>query len=470
MKRNIDYLVIGAGPAGIAAARTLKDAGKNVVIYEQQSTYGGLCGSFNINDCTFDKFVHLTFADATLRNTWFNSSNLISHKPVASNFYKGKWLAHPAINNLAPLSFRQKAKILLSFLNRPSECDWPYAFYKRRFWLPNEVANLADSDDFWQWNYYCWTKCVYGEYFANEFVEKYTKKYWGVSGCNLDTSWVSGRFQEPTFKSIFNGMFKKNENATFYTPMMYYPTKNELTNNTGYVQIFDKPVKDLEIIYNQKCVEINPDDKICTFDTGDTVEYKQLITTMPMPEIVTALSNHKNYWNDRQYILSQFNYTAGYMVSLIFNAPKITDKLWFYVYDSDIPPARFYSPSLCAPGANSPNNISTLQGEIYVPMTGVNSTLSDKQLESYYLNKTIDSLKRLNIDISTLAAADIRRENYANILFTSNTAHVRQDTQNFLDSVDVVNCGRFGEWQYLWTHQAWQSGVDAATKVIKKHI
>ena len=41
-----NIMVLGAGAAGIAAADRLKEAGVLATIYEQETTYGGLCNSF----------------------------------------------------------------------------------------------------------------------------------------------------------------------------------------------------------------------------------------------------------------------------------------------------------------------------------------------------------------------------------------------------------------------------------------
>jgi len=445
-----DYVVIGAGPAGIAAARTLADAGKQVIVFEQNDTYGGLCGSFKVNDCTFDKFVHLSFAPEEIRNTWFNNSSLIEHKPEASNFYKGKWLAHPAINNLAPLPFWQKAKIVASFVNRPSELAVDFS------------TGVKD------WNYYEWTKCVYGKYFADEFVEKYTEKYWGLPGNKLNTSWVGGRFQKPTLKGILKGMSKKNEKATFYTPMMYYPDRNE-NGRTGYVQILDKAAAGLDIKYGYKCNRINPIRKLCTFNGVHVIGYNHLIVTMPMPEIINALVDVPNLDNVTT-LINKFKHTAGYMFSIEFAKPQITDKLWFYVYDREYPMARFYSPSLCCPNS-APKDTSTLQGEMYVPEFGLaDFTLPNSIRENTYLDncryKMYVGLREMGINTNNIVSLDIRREKYANIIFDDETEVAKYKVQKILDNLGIVNCGRFGKWEYLWSHQAWSSGVEAAKQAM----
>ena len=62
-------IVLGSGIAGISAGYHLQKQGEQVVIYERDNDWGGLCGNFTIKGFRFDKFVHFTFApDEYTRN------------------------------------------------------------------------------------------------------------------------------------------------------------------------------------------------------------------------------------------------------------------------------------------------------------------------------------------------------------------------------------------------------------------
>ena len=50
---QINNLIIGAGIAGLGAAYTLKQRGEDSLVLEQDDTYGGLCGNFEINGFRF---------------------------------------------------------------------------------------------------------------------------------------------------------------------------------------------------------------------------------------------------------------------------------------------------------------------------------------------------------------------------------------------------------------------------------
>ena len=98
-------VILGSGITGISAGYHLKNKSKDVVIYEKNDDWGGLCGNFTINGFRFDKFVHFSFAtDEYIVNLFKKSADMYEHIPFPSNYYKGIWLRHPAQNNLAPLS------------------------------------------------------------------------------------------------------------------------------------------------------------------------------------------------------------------------------------------------------------------------------------------------------------------------------------------------------------------------------
>ena len=57
-----DIVILGAGIAGLGASYALYNRSEKSVIFEKDSTYGGLCGNFTIDGFRFDRFVHFTFS------------------------------------------------------------------------------------------------------------------------------------------------------------------------------------------------------------------------------------------------------------------------------------------------------------------------------------------------------------------------------------------------------------------------
>ena len=110
MKMNNPVLILGAGISGLGAAYKLSCNGRQTVVLEKDTTYGGLCGNFTIDGFRFDRFVHFSFAKDEQVNRIFmdGAGEVFRHVPNAYNLYQGIWIKHPAQNNLYPLSQKMK--------------------------------------------------------------------------------------------------------------------------------------------------------------------------------------------------------------------------------------------------------------------------------------------------------------------------------------------------------------------------
>lgn len=412
---------MGAGIAGISAAYHLKQKGENSVIFEKDNDWGGLCGFFEIDGFRFDRFVHFTFAkDEKIAELFAKSSPLYAHPPVSYNYWRGCWLKHPAQNNLAPLPIEEKVKIIDSFVNRPRK----------------DVAEISDYAE--------WLRVQYGDYFAENFPFAYTRKYWGVEAKQLETKWVGNRLHVSPLPEVLRGAFAEQQENFYYTKFMNYPKKG------GFRSIMNECRKGLDIRLNKKAVRIDTTAKQVEFADGTVENYDNLISSLPLPEIIKMISDVPE---NVQNAAKQLRWTCGYQVSLGFNRPDVAKYLWFYIYDEDVPPARVYSPNLKSPD-NAPDGCSSLQAEIFFA-NGVK--VVDKNI---ILQKTVEKLKEIcQFNDSDVVVKDIRFEPYANIIFTPEIYESRKVVREWLKAQGIKTIGRFGEWDYLWSHQAFESGM-----------
>lgn len=420
-------IILGSGIAGISAAHHLQKNGENVVIFEKENDWGGLCGNFTIEGFRFDKFVHFSFAqDSYVVNKFKDSVELYEHIPYPSNYYNGIWLRHPAQNNLAPLSTDEKVKIINDFVNRPKI----------------DMENLK--------NYEEWLRVQYGNYFADNFPFKYTRKYWGVEPDELETKWVGQRMYTPDLKQVLAGAFETQDECFYYAKIMKYPKTG------GFRSILNSSRKDLDIRFNKEVTKINVKNKTIFFQDGTRADYTRLISTLPLPEIIKMLDNVPE---NIKTAANNLMHTCGYMVSLGFNRPDIAKHLWFYIYDEDILSSRVYSPSLKSPD-NVPEGCSSLQAEIFF------SNKSKIPSEKEVLNNTIEKLIAMGVfEQNDLIVKDIRFEKYANVIFDKNIYTNRQIVLDYLKEIGIESIGRFGRWEYMWTHQAYEDGIKTAKKL-----
>ena len=57
---------------------------------------------------------------------------------------------------------------------------------------------------------------------------------------------------------------------------------------------------------------------------------------------------------------------------------------------------------------------------------------------------------------------------YANIIFDLERESAVRTVHDYLDDIGIRYCGRYGDWGYLWTDEAFKSGENAAQKALKK--
>jgi len=414
-------IILGAGISGLAAAYSLKKIGIIPIILEKDETYGGLCGNFEINGFRFDRFVHLSFTkDEEVKRIFrLSSPEVIKHIPNPYNIYKGKWVKHPAQNNLFPLSENEKKLIINDFLNRPNP----------------EMTRIENYED--------WLRIQFGNYFAENFPMVYTKKYWMTEAKNLRTEWVGDRLYQPSIDEVINGSQSNETPVTFYAKEMLYPKQG------GYKQFIFEMAKDANIQFNKKVVFIDVLNK--TIQTTDNIEYKydELISSIPLPELINCINEVPQ---DVRTAASGLQCTSGYQVSIGLKTKNIPPYLWWYIYDEEILPARVYSPSLKSPD-NVPEGCSSLQLEIYCKQ---NEYTNEEIIE-----RSIGKLIELDlIKKDDILFTDIRFENYANVIFDKDIYINRKIVRDYLTSQKIRTIGRFGEWDYLWSDQSLLSGLN----------
>ena len=420
INKKMTTLVLGSGIAGISAGCHLKTQGEQVVIFERDNDWGGLCGNFTIDGFRFDKFVHFSFApDEYTKNIFENSSPTYAHPSISYNYYNGCWLKHPAQNNLAPLPTDEKVEIIKGFVDRKH----------------TDVEGIQ--------NYEEWLRVQYGDYFAEHFPLKYTRKYWGVEANELETKWVGNRMHSPDLEEVLRGAFEVQDKNFYYTNYMKYPKKG------GFRSILNNCREGLDIRFNKEVCAIDTANKIVKFKDGTTAEYTRLISSLPLPEIVKMLDNVPE---DVKKAAENLMHTSGYMVSLGFNKPDIAKHLWFYIYDEDILASRVYSPNLKSPD-NVPEGCSSLQAEIFFS-NKAKIPAADKVLEN-----TINKLIEMGIfKEEDLIVKDIRFEKYANVIFDKDIYKNRALVLKYIQEQGIESIGRFGKWEYMWTHQAFEDG------------
>jgi len=427
MKEHVEYLILGAGISGLGASHTLREKGIKCVILEKDNTYGGLCSSFEIDGFRFDRFVHLSFSTIKEVNDIFDQveGGIYRHLPNPSNIYKGKWIKHPAQNNLYVLDDDEKNAIIEDFKKRPD-------------------ASTATVN-----NYENWLRLQFGNYFAEHFPMVYTRKYWMKEASELRTEWAGRRIYQPSLDEVIAGSKAEDERITYYAKEMRYPKTG------GYKHFLSIMAEDADIRYNAEVKHINTSERQVKTTDGKVYSYERLFSSIPLPELIPMLDNVPN---EVKVAVSKLEATCGYHVSIALKTKEIPQYLWWYIYDEDNLASRVYSPSMKSPD-NAPEGCSSLQMEVYCK--------EDEYSEQEILNRTVGKLVEIGIiKQEDILFTHLGFEKYANIIFTEPIYDARKVVRDYLYSIGIETIGRFGEWDYLWSDQAMMSGLNLGKKSV----
>ncbi|GAA5214026.1 NAD(P)/FAD-dependent oxidoreductase [Corallincola platygyrae] len=415
--------MLGGGIAGISACYHAQLLGMEAEVYEASDVIGGLVSNFEIDGFRFDNAVHLSFTKDPYVKELFSRTPFYCHKPDSYCYEDGHWLKHPVQNNLYPLPLDDKIKLIESFIQRP---DIEPTHYKE--WLVNQ----------------------YGHEIAERYPLAYTRKYWGLDADMLSLDWIGNRMRRAELKEVLAGALEKRNDNHYYANEMRYPKQG------GYRSFINPMLESVEVRTNHKVVQIDPSASTVVFEGGKMITYEQLVSSIPLPSLVPLIKGTPECVVEAAKSLL---YTRVDLVSVGFSREDVPPYLWFYIYGDEHLAARGYSPSWKSP-ENAPEGYSSLQFEIY-SLSGTPLLEPERLIENVKL-----SLKELGIcQQDEILFCHHKHLPFGNVIFDHGMEERRKIVRDYLDSLNIVCCGRFGEWDYLWSDQSLVSGMNAINKL-----
>lgn len=417
-----EKIILGAGIAGLGAYY----ADNSADIYEASDRAGGICRGFWIDDFYFDQAVHFSFSKDRLVRALFDKTEQFYHHPVPYSWYKETWLRHPAQNNLFsfPIPFRIDA--IKGFIERQGR---------------ENARNFKE-----------WLIGGYGEFLYQKLFRLYNEKYWQTDLEKMGVAWIGNRLYLPEIDELLYGAFTDETPNVYYASEMRYPKEN------GYYSFFSDISKLAEtnrkLHFNKKAVRIDTHNKIITFADKTTAAYDALYASAPLPEVLKMLDHVPEQITEMS---KRLEHTGVVLVSIGL-CSKAFEKFWFYIYDTDIMAARAYMPSTKSPN-NAPESCSSIQFEIYF---NSKAQAPDKQAA---IDNCIYALDKMGIaPKENVLFADYRIMPYGNVTMLQSTENEITHIREWLKKVGITPIGRFGEWNYLWSDQAFLSGYHAMNR------
>jgi protoporphyrinogen oxidase len=432
--------ILGSGMAGFGAAHRLREEGISPVVYDKNIYHGGHTASFKHDTgFIFDEGPHVSFTQHKRLQELFAESvgqkyEVIHARP--NNYWKGHWIKHPAICNLHGLPTDLVVNCLRDFVEAQNA-------QKNGTTAGRPIENYAD-----------WLIASYGKTFAETFPMEYGLKYHTTTADNMSTAWLGPRLYQAKLEEVLVGALSPETPHVHYVDHVRYPSFE------GFVSYLNPLPKQTEINLGHKLVGLDPAKHELRFANGVVARYDAVVSSIPLTELIPLIAGVPP---DVVEAAKKLACSSCVMINLGVDRTDLSEGQWTYYYDSDICFTRLsfphmFSPHTCPPGYGS------IQAEVYYsdkyrPLKGVPTD---------YVAPVIADLKRVGVlrENDKIVHTNVHLSRYAQVIFDLERADALAIVHGYLNDIGVAYCGRYGDWLYIWTDEAFISGENAAQKVL----
>jgi protoporphyrinogen oxidase len=422
--------------AGFGAAHRLYGEGLKPVIYEMKPHYGGHTESYRTGSgFIFDEGPHVSFTKVDRMQRLFAESVQHDYQRLqarVNNYWKGKWIKHPAQCNLYGLPEELIVEILRDFIE---------AKYKQL----EPINSYAD-----------WLVASYGKTFAETFPMRYGLKYHTTPASNMTIDWLGPRLYTPSVEEVLRGALSPKTPDVHYIDHFRYPTHG------GFVSYLNLFRDEAELRLNHRLVALDPFSRELHFANGVIAPYDHVISSIPLPELIPLIVEAPD---DVKRAANQLTCSSVVLVNIGIDREDISEAHWSYFYDQDFFFTRVSYPHMFSPW-NAPPGAGSIQAEVYYSTKYRPLDRSPQEC----IEPVMSDLHRCGLlrENDRILSCEAKLIPYANVIFDLDRPAALATVHGYLDDVGLVYCGRYGEWGYHWTDEAFLSGENAAQKALDR--
>ena len=412
------FLVIGAGVAGLAAARALQDADRQGTVLEACSSVGGLTRSIHVDRYCFDYGGHLLHlsryaspSDIPYAGLHNEDWTCIDRNSLC--YVGGKMVRAPIQYHLGDLPEPLRSECIESYRSRPHHQSGT-----ERSFMDYLISG-------------------FGESLARTFLIRQNEKTLASSLDRMSSGMAKRFFPPPDEEKILSGINGVSDHRTGYNSEYWYP-------RIGGIEILPQGLSSgLEPVHLlQEAVNIDLATHELRTRRGDVYEWDVMLSSMPLVQLCLITGNAR---------LRELASLLSAVSTVIFNvgvrgtlAPALSDAHWVYVPGPDIPFYRFgvysnFSQGMCGFGD------AALYIEVGVPPEKLDGTcllrLGERVLNS------LDSIGWVSRDQVTCCVASRIRCGYVHHFIGMEST--RSEILSILRQADVHPIGRYGRWDYM---------------------
>ncbi len=323
MKRFV--VIVGAGPAGLAAGLELVKNGFAVTILEREDMIGGIAKTIQYKGFRFDVGGHRFFTkNKEVNQLWVETLGKdFRRTPRLSRiYYDNKYFKYPIelLDTLRNVGFFVSLTCVASFLR-----------YKV-FPIKPEVS-FSD-----------WTTNRFGKKLFEMFFKSYTEKVWGISTDKLSAEWAAQRIKGLSlWKAVKHSLLKRQTRVKSFIDEFKYPKH-------GPGMMYEKMAEKIEslggkILLGHQVTSFKvKEDKVIGVEAINLKNGKRIksspdyiISTMPLPQTIKSLSPRVVALNN---IEKKLKFRDFLSVNLVVKKSHVFPDTWIYIHDSRVKMGR----------------------------------------------------------------------------------------------------------------------------------
>lgn len=316
-------VIIGAGPAGLAAAYAALESGYRCTVLEKDDCVGGIARTVNYKGYLFDIGGHRFFTKNREVNAFWH--NILPHdflqvKRLSRIYYNRTFFYYPlrpwnAFLGLGPI---RSFHILLSYLKA-------------------RISPYPEERSFEEW-----VTNRFGRVLYKTFFKTYTEKVWGIPCSQIEAEWAAQRIKGLSLSSaVKNALFRDRANRIkTLIPRFHYPREGP---GMLYQRLADMiREKGGRIEYNAEATEIHHQQdrvtRVSVFNpkTAQThqVEGDFFLSSMPLTHLAQRLIPSAPA--DVLDACSRLHYRAILVVNLVIEIKDLFPDNWVYVHSPEV--------------------------------------------------------------------------------------------------------------------------------------
>jgi len=352
LRPGVDSVVVlGGGPAGLAAATELATRGVDVCVLERAPWVGGLSLTWERDGFRFDLGGHRWFTKKEWLDQWFRrlmEGELVDVQRTSRIYFDGRYFDYPvSISNVL------RTAGLGTSLHAVASYGWQLAKEQLR---REPIENIEQA-----------YVAQFGPKLYEMFFRRYTEKVWGRDCALLSADWVTQRTRGLSiYETLKNALVPREVAARgrrveSLVDSFLYP-------RLGYQRISERMKSEIEAAGSR--VRLNADVEAVRVESGRVVvgyrdresgercevAGRHVVSTIPLGHLVRRMEPAAPA--EVLEAARGLEFRSVITANIMLRKEQVTPDTWLYVHDESVGFARIHeprnwSPDMCPPGTTS---------------------------------------------------------------------------------------------------------------------